>query len=246
MRSPVALLAALVAWSAWAADARIAFLSKQLATAKDPRVRVQAALGLGSTNDIDSIAPLCGALSDTSDIVRSSAAKALAQLADPSSLDCLKQHLNDPSPEVRPAIQHTYDLIDSQQVRSGIGAVYVVLAPTEDKQDKPNPTLAKLTDDRLRAALTSKGVTVAPPGQSRDDSLSAVRAQHLKGFDLRPELHSAPQKGLQLQMFGLTIKDGQLLGQVGATARGPPPPDLIRALAPKLVDEAADEWNWSR
>ena len=244
MRTRVVLLTVLLASPAWAADAKIAFLCKQLSSAKDSRLRIQSALGLGSTNDIDAIPCLCAGLGDAADIVRSSSAKALSQLADPSSLECLSKHLNDGNKDVREQVKRTYDLIDGQQVKSGISAVYVLLAPTTDKQDKPNPAVIKLADDKLRAALAAKGVQVAPVGQTHDQAVAYMKSQHFKGFDLRPELSSVP-KGLQLKIFGLRLKDGNILGEVGVTAKGPPPPDLIRALAPKLVDEAADEWNWS-
>ncbi len=67
----VALGAVLVGKAALAEpDPRIAYLSRQLATATDPRVRAQAALTLGTTEAPGALEPLCGALQDPVPLVR--------------------------------------------------------------------------------------------------------------------------------------------------------------------------------
>ena len=59
--------------------------------ADDFRVRTNAALALGATDDDDAIAPLCGGLDDPSEVVRQAVAVALKRLARPSSRDCLQR-----------------------------------------------------------------------------------------------------------------------------------------------------------
>src|SRR4030095_14608433 len=77
------------------AEASVAQLIEQLRGAADFRVRTQAALALGGLDDRSATTPLCQALDDTSDSVRSAAAAALGKLKDPAGLPCLKNHLAD-------------------------------------------------------------------------------------------------------------------------------------------------------
>src|SRR5208283_4273847 len=74
------------------ADARWAFLVRQLTTAQDPRARVQAALTLGATEDPSALAPLCKALGDPEPLVRAAVARSLPSLHDAAALDCLLAH----------------------------------------------------------------------------------------------------------------------------------------------------------
>jgi hypothetical protein len=246
MRFRVVVLATLAAHSAWAADARIEFFAKQLSSASDPRARAQAALALGASNDRDAITPLCKGLDDSTEIVRLSVAKALGQLANLASLDCLKRHASDSSTDVRDAVQRALAALDSQQTRSGTGALYVALAPVLDKQDRPNSAWVKLAEERLHAALGAMGVTLAPPGESKAAATSVVRGRHMKGFALNPELHTYPPSGLRMSILVLTYPDHSILGEVSVKASGAGPPDLIRALAPKVIQEAAETFDWSR
>jgi hypothetical protein len=246
MRSRVALLATLAAYSAWAADARIDFLARQLSQASDPRARAQAALTLGATNDRDAIPPLCKGLDDSADLVRLSSAKALGQLANLASLDCLKKHAGDANTDVRDSVQRALAALDSQQTRSGPGAVYVYLAPVLDKEDRPNPLLVKLAEERVHAALIAMGVAIAPAGETKAAATAIIRGKHMKGFVLNPELHTYPPSGLRMSILVLTYPDKSILGEVSVKASGAGPPDLIRALAPKVIEEAADTFDWSR
>src|SRR5688572_3735975 len=71
-------------------DPRIASLSKQLGTGQEPKVRSQAALGLGSSDDPEALKPLCAALKDPSEQVRAASAQALGKLKELAGLECLK------------------------------------------------------------------------------------------------------------------------------------------------------------
>src|SRR5687767_636534 len=82
-------------------DGRLGFLARQLQKASDPRVRAQNALLLGSAKEPAVVRPLCNALADQSDLVRTSVAKALAQLGEPSAIDCLRAKEDDPEAQVR-------------------------------------------------------------------------------------------------------------------------------------------------
>src|SRR5579864_4991122 len=81
------LLVALSSTSSARADNRTQFLAERLkyppvaGQPDDFRVRTNAALALGATNDDDAVGPLCGGLDDPSDVVRQAAAVALKRLA---------------------------------------------------------------------------------------------------------------------------------------------------------------------
>src|SRR5689334_1980745 len=79
------------------ADGRVQFLADRLhyppqsGQVDDFRVRTNAALALGSTNDEAAVSPLCGGLDDPNDVVRQAAAAGLKRLAKPSAAGCLKR-----------------------------------------------------------------------------------------------------------------------------------------------------------
>src|SRR5512143_493015 len=74
------------------ADARTTFLIDRLKS-DDFRVRTNAALALGASNDEAAVQPLCGAIGDSSDVVRQAAAAALKRLGRPSAVGCMKARL---------------------------------------------------------------------------------------------------------------------------------------------------------
>src|ERR1700690_2983209 len=95
MRALLVLLVAVAAPLPALADGRSQFLADRLkyppaaGQPDDFRVRTNAALALGATNDDDAVAPLCGGLDDPSEVVRQAVAVALKKLARAASGDCL-------------------------------------------------------------------------------------------------------------------------------------------------------------
>ena len=96
---PLVLLAfGLTSTSAFA-DSRVQFLADRLkyppaaGQPDDFRVRTNAALALGTTNDDAAVAPLCGGLDDPSEVVRQSVAVAFKRLLRPVSLDCMQRRV---------------------------------------------------------------------------------------------------------------------------------------------------------
>src|ERR1700728_3896217 len=77
------------------ADGRTAFLIDRLkyppaaGQSDDFRVRTNAALQLGRTDDDAAVQPLCDALNDPSDVVRLAVAAGLKRLARPAAVPCL-------------------------------------------------------------------------------------------------------------------------------------------------------------
>ena len=237
------LVFALLARSAWAADPRLTFFAKQLNTASDPRARAQAALALGTFGSAEAVPPLCDGLDDREALVRTSAAKALEQIGDFGAIDCLRKHTGDSSSEAQNAVRRA--LASLEAAKSRPVTLYIYLSPVLDKMDRHDPSLVAFTEERLRAALQAFGAIIGGPGDSRSQAEAIIRSRHLKGFMINPELRSVPS-GIQLKLLGLTYPRQSILGEAEVTAKGAGPQDLIRALAPAAVKEAADTFDWSR
>ena len=105
-----------------AALADVDYFIDQLTNATDFRVRTQAALALGASDDKAAVSPLCDALDDTNDTVRSAAAAALGRLKNPKGLPCLKAHLGESSPSVLSVIERSAKSLSGGQVGQATAA----------------------------------------------------------------------------------------------------------------------------
>ncbi len=99
-----ALIAVLSIAGSAPARPRVAELNDRLTSSSDFRVRVQAALELGSSKDQRALPALEQALDDRSASVRAAAAAALGKLGDASAIGALQEHAADSSQAVRRAI----------------------------------------------------------------------------------------------------------------------------------------------
>jgi len=238
------LLAAVLAGPAHAQlDGRLSFFAKQLQKAKDPRVRAQNALLLGFSKESAAAGPLCMALNDDSDLVRSSSAKALGQLGAASGIDCLKAHKEDAAGNVRTAIESS--LAALLAAANHHPELYISMTGITDKTSKLPPEVLQLTEEKIRARLQAMGGVFAPDGETKAAARTVLKKQRLKGFLLRIELDTTPAGGLKVNLVCFTYPDKNLLGEVNVKASGGKVTDMIRAMAPKVIDEAADTFNWS-
>jgi len=224
------------------ADGRITFLTRQITKSSDPRVRAQAALMLGATRNTAAVEPLCTGLEDDSGLVRTAAAKALLQLEEPSSYDCLKDRKGDPDHEVRVAVGKALAALELQRNRRP--ELYIEMQPVKDKSERLGSELVRLTEDQLRSKLERMGSMFAPARESKSAAKSVIKSRKLKGYSLKVELDETPT-GLKMNVVCFTYPEHSLLGQIQVKASGAKAADLIRALAPKAIDEAASTFDWS-
>lgn len=245
MRLPLALLLLLAAPLAARAepDPRIAYLTRQLKTGSDPRVRAQAALVLGRSGETDAMAPLCDGLRDPSEVVRSAAARALEQLGELDAITCLGAASGDRSGEVRKAVAHA--LGELRSVRDRKPLFYISLQPVK-LPGHLGPELARTADERLKRHLLSLGTRWAPRGESRTAARHVLEKERLRGFLLVPELQDAGGGGVRLKMLCMSYPDQNLLGEVDVKAAGGKPAELVKVLAPRAVSEAAEIFEESR
>ena len=246
MRLLVATLLVL-AWSApaWAssADPRIAYLSRQLRTGKDVRVRAQAALVLGQSEEVSALAPLCDGLLDSSEVVRGAAARALEELSELGGLPCLERARNDRDPSAQAAVRRALGKL--VELRDRRPWLYIALRPVKLAPTMEQP-LAELTETRLRRQLNQLGARLAPADEPRTSAKRVLANQKMSGFSLVPELLEHGEKGLRMRVLCLSYPDERLLGQVEVKATGGRPADLVKALVPRAVSEVAGIFEESR
>ncbi len=229
--------------SAALADGRVQFLAERLkyppasGQADDFRVRTNAALALGLTNDDQAVAPLCAGLSDPSDAVRQGSAVALRRRARSSSLDCLRARASvETSQPVAAQLRRTIDALESNAGGGGDGAhdtasvanarFYVALSHVTNHTARARSEVEQVVRDAIVAQLGKTGdFQFAPEEETSSAAKSAVTALHLKGYFLAisVEKFDYSSDGLRVRVkitvFSYPGKD--LRGEVPAAATLP-------------------------
>lgn len=223
----------LVASGAGRADEQVEYLSKQIQGSTDERVKIQAALILGSSDNPNAVEPLCKGLADANELFRIAVVKALYQLGADAAFACLRKH-KDTSPAVLAEIKRA--LVPPK--------AYVSLEISFAKAESLKPQQREMLRREIRMLLRAQGALVAP----RDEKPGAVNAvlqkYKIKGYALRIETEMKPDGSLGLDVLCLTYPRERLRGQVTLSAKGADPEDLIAALVPRLVDQAGKTLEW--
>ena len=219
-------------------DPRVAFLARQLSTASDPRVRAQAALTLGTTEAPGALVPLCAALEDPVPLVRVAVARSLPELHDLAALDCLAAHEGDPAPEAGAEIRRAVALLRKVKERPPTVNVWV-----DPVRDPSTPPLGDALCGEARARLVRQ---LAWSGARSDTVESAPRgpARGTPAYLLQPTLLRGDGGVVVLAAVCLTWPSKQILGEVRVKGSGGTPLDLVRALVPRLVQDAASTFEW--
>jgi HEAT repeat protein len=195
-------------------DPRLAFLTRQLASAADPRVRAQAALTLAATEAPGALRPLCAALADREPLVRTAVARSLPELHDLGALECLLAQPPEPVPEAQAEIR------------------------------RASPPLGEALCGEVRTRLVRR---LTWSGARSDAAESAPKARPRKGtaaFLLQPTLLRGDGGALVMAAVCLTWPSKQILGEVRVKGSGGAPVDLVRALVPRLIQDAASTFEW--
>jgi len=231
------------------ADSRTAFLIDRLRS-DDFRVRTNAALALGATNDDAAVQPLCGALSDSNDVVRIAATAALKRLGKSSALGCLRARLGaEQSANVKEQIAQAIAALDA----SGGGPppvvanakFYVAVAVSNNNTGHDG--------NRILGTITSKlsslgGYQIAPRSETPDAARAAIARRNLKGYYLavsaelsdtgqgmkalvRIAVFSYPGRDLRGEVAPYAIAAGQRRGDASAEE------SLIQAVAERAAEQ---------
>jgi hypothetical protein len=246
MRSPSSLLALVLLTLPGTVlaqvDSRIASLSKQLVQGQEPRLRTQAAQNLGSSDDPEALKPLCDGLKDPSEQVRAAVAQALGKLKEVSALECLKARKNETDAAAQAAIKASIETL--QALKAQAPKVYVQLGSVKDKTGKLRPEVMKVTEARMRRKLTQMGAMLAPPKESKAAAQGVLRKHGIQGCRVTAEIQPTEEGGLLVRMVCIGYPDQALLGDVEVQASGAKPEDLLKVLAPRILEEAADTFEW--
>ena len=211
------------------ADSRLKFLSDQLhyppvaGQQDDFRVRTNAALALGSTNDDDAVAPLCSGLDDPNAVVRQAVAVALKKLARAESNDGVKSQL-----------QHAIDAGSGSSAPSaGSGAKYYVsISAVTNNTTRSAADVERIVHGAVAGKLTQLGgYQQAPAGETSEGAKAAIAKRSLKGFYLAVSVDKFDYSDgnlrvkVKIAVFSYPGKD--LRGEVpaGATVSGARPGD---------------------
>jgi hypothetical protein len=223
-------------------DARVAALSRQLATGKDPAVRAKAAQGLGASDDPEAVRPLCAGLEDPDEAVRAAAAKALGVLQDVSSLTCLQARQGEAHAVTAAAIREAVRTIEDFKARAP--SRYVAFDGVKDQTGALTPELLRFTEQRFARKLLQSGAWLAPKGEKKAAAQGMLQKRGIPGYRLIAEVHPTDGGGLRITVACLSYPDNKLLGQAEAQASGGKPADLLKALVPHVVEEVAGTLEW--
>ncbi len=237
----LALLCCLVSLPAAAGeDARVTFLVKQLGQSKDLRVRTQTLLLLGQTTHDAAVVPLCRALTDRDSVIRSAAANALGEIRSATSVACLHSFSDEADPGVQSAIAKSL-----QRGVVAFGALYVHIEPVLDQGGALDPASVQLAEELLRAQLSGLGAGFAAAGEDKKWVTAFIRQRKLKGYQLRLQLVPADaEKSLKLEMLVLSYPEKALKGTWNVKASGAKPDSLLKAMVPRVVQDAAADLEW--
>jgi hypothetical protein len=180
------------------ADDRTSFLIERLKS-DDFRVRGQAALQLGRTNDDAAVQPLCGALGDDSDFVRNAAVAGLKRLGKASAVPCLQSRR---AVESNEAAKTQIDQAIAALSGGGGGGssgggggggptnnpnakYYVALSKITNNTGRPDAEIDAVVLGAIQSKLGELGkYELAPAGQSPAAAQAAMSGRGLKGYYL--------------------------------------------------------------
>jgi len=254
----VALASIMIVAAPARGDGRTTFLADRL-RADDFRVRAQAALALGATNDDAAVQPLCGALSDGNDTVRQAAAAALGRLGKSSAVGCLRARLAaEPSDAVKNQLTRAIATLSSGGGGGGGSAptvanakFYVSVAVSNNATGRDGSRIGAMIANKLDALGAYQR---APSGESPDAARSVIARRNLKGYYLsvsaelsdtdrglkalvRIAVFSYPGRDLRGEVAPYAIATGARKGDTGTED------SLLQAVAERAVEQFSQNFQ---
>jgi len=241
----VALALTLAASAARAGGDATATAIRELATNSDFRVRTQAALSLGGSDDVKAVDPLCRALDDTKAAVRAAAAAALGKLGKGGEA-CLSEHeTKETTDSAKVAIQKA---IGALRAASGVSAecvidaktrYYISIGKTVDNTQRKKSKVPELVRSALtKALLRQKGFCIGPDGENKAGYQKRISGKtQIRGLLLSPKIQAAEYQDdavtVRFEIAILTFPEKALKGMI--------PVKLTQQGAVKKSEQAEDE-----
>ena len=239
-------------------DGRTTFLIDRLRS-DDFRVRAQAALALGATNDDAAVQPLCGALSDGSDVVRQAVAAALKRLGKSSAVGCMKARLSvEPNADVKLQLTRAIEGLESSGGGGG-GAprnvanakFYVSVAVSNNSTGHDGNKILGTITSKLDSLGTYQ---LAPRAETPDAARGVIARRNLKGYYLavsaelsdtdrglkalvRIAVFSYPGRDLRGEVAPYAIASGAKKGDTGTED------SLLTAVAERAVEQFSQNFQ---
>ena len=238
-------------------DGRTTFLIDRL-RADDFRVRAQAALGLGATNDDAAVQPLCGAIADGSDVVRQAAAAALKRLGKSSAIGCMRARLAvESNADVKLQLTRAIESLGSSGGGGG-GApqvanakFYISVSVSNNSTGRDGNRISTMISNKLDALGAYQR---APSGESPDAARSVISRRNLKGYYLsvsaelsdtdrglkalvRIAVFSYPGRDLRGEVAPYAIAGGAKRGDAGTED------SLLQAVAERAVEQFSQNFQ---
>ncbi|HEX8826184.1 MAG TPA: HEAT repeat domain-containing protein [Archangium sp.] len=226
------------------ADPQTASLSRTLVKGAEPHHRVQAARVLGDSEDPEALKPLCEGLKDPSGEVRAAAAEALGTLGEVGGLECLVARKEEADPAAKAATEAALGKLEALKARAP--RLYVLFTGVKDTTGTVSPEWVASTEARMRRKLAQMGALLAPEKEAEKAAKGVLATHKLQGYRLLTEIRPGPQGGLKLSVMGLRYPGKQLIGAVEVQASGAEPGELLTALAPQAIEEAASSFGWKK
>lgn len=230
---------------------------RELTTNPDFRVRTQAALSLGASDDAKAVEPLCRALDDGKSAVRAAAAAALGKLAK-GGKECLEQREPKESTEaVKVAIQKAIAALalaggaaPECVIDSGT-RFYISIGKTSDNTGRQKSRVPEVVRAALaKALLQHKGFCVGPDGETKAAYQKRVAGKkQVRGLLLAPRIqapeYDADTVTVRFEIAIFTFPDKALKGMIpvkltqqGAVKKNEKSEDeLIRMVVDRAVDK---------
>jgi hypothetical protein len=216
------------------ADAdRVKFLADKLSS-DDPRVRTSAALALGASNEDGAVTPLCGALKDSTEVVRQAAAVAMKRLARQTALSCLKDRLaSEGNDGVKIAIERAVESIaaaggsvaaggDDKIKDNPSAKYYIALSSIANSTGRAQPEVESVVVKAIKTKLDAAGtVQIAPSKETADAAREAMKKRKMNGFYLAVAVdkfdYSNGNLRVKVKIGVFTYPGKSLLGNVDKT-----------------------------
>ncbi len=183
------------------AQDRVGPYAEQLRDNPDFRVRTQAALALGASQDKRAVEPLCGGLEDENTTVRAAAAAALGKLM-LGGEQCLERRLSEETnTSVKSVVEKALERLRGGGTPSGptLDATnyYVGIGLVTNKTDRSSDELDRVVRSSLLRAFGQLSGYAAAPKTETADQARAVLSKHkqLKPFFIWPKVDIAYASG---------------------------------------------------
>ncbi len=213
------------------ADPKVTDAADKLRNASDFRVRVQAALALGTSSSAEAVRPLCDGLDDTNTAVRGAAAAALGKLGKKEGLPCLRNKVGaESNTSVATAMRRSISQLEDARsaplakAPDGSSKWYVAIGAAKTKGDRVASETDGIVQETARGALASTaGFAIAPASESPAQAGTVLARHKLKAYFLQPTVEAPKYDG------------GKLTIVVRVTMFSYPNKSLQGEFAPKLT-----------